>query len=60
MTIPAPSATPTNKDSFPNRDPMEIAFEDLCSRFDRYLQRLRAGGDTQRGFVILDKSAHGL
>ena len=25
---------------------MEIAFEDLCSRFDRYLQRLRASGDT--------------
>ena len=47
-----------HKDSFPNRDPMEIAFEDLCSRFDRYLQRLRAGGDTQRGLVILDKSAH--
>ena len=37
---------------------MEIAFEDLCSRFDRYLQRLRANGDTQRGLVILDKSAH--
>ena len=47
-----------HKDSFPNRDPMEIAFEDLCSRFDRYLQRLRANGDTQRGLVILDKSAH--
>ena len=26
---------------------MEIAFEDLCSRFDRYLHRLRASGDTQ-------------
>ena len=37
---------------------MEIAFEDLCSRFDRYLQRLRASGDKQRGLVILDKSAH--
>jgi len=47
-----------HKTSFPNRDPMEIAFEDLCSRFDRYLQRLRADGDTQRGLVILDKSAH--
>ncbi len=23
-----------HKASFPNRDPMEIAFEDLCSRFD--------------------------
>ena len=47
-----------HKPSFPNQDPMEVAFEDLCSRFDRYLQRLRAGGDTQRGLVILDKSAH--
>ena len=36
---------------------MEVAFEDLCSRLDRYLQRLRAGGDKQRGLVILDKSA---
>lgn len=24
-----------HKPSFPNRDPMEIAFEDLCSRFNR-------------------------
>ena len=28
-----------HKASFPNQDPMEVAFEDLCSRFDRYLQR---------------------
>ena len=47
-----------HKASFPNQDPMEVAFEDLCSRFDRYLQRLRANGDTQRGLLILDKSAH--
>ena len=47
-----------HKASFPNKDPMEIAFEDLCSRFDRYLQRLRAEGDRQRGLVILDESSH--
>ena len=47
-----------HKDSFLNRDPLAIAFEDLCSRFDLYLQRLRADGDTQRGLVILDKSTH--
>lgn len=47
-----------HKASFPGRDPMEIAFEDLCSRFDRYLRRLRASGDDQRGLVILDKSAY--
>ena len=39
---------------------MEIAFEDLCSRFDQYLQRLRNSGNSSvhRGLVILDKSAH--
>ena len=47
-----------HKASYPNQDPMEIAFEDLCSRFDQYLQRLRNSGDAQRGLVILDKSAH--
>ena len=47
-----------HKASFPDRDPMEIAFEDLCSRFDRYLRRLRSEGDRQRGLVILDKSAY--
>ena len=47
-----------HKASFPNRDPMEIAFEDLCSRFDRYLRRLRADGQTQRGLLILDKSTY--
>lgn len=48
-----------HKDSFPNQDPMEIAFEDLCSRFDRYLQRTHAEGHSQqRGLVILDKSTY--
>ena len=47
-----------HKASFPGQDPMEVAFEDLCSRFDRYLQRLWADGDRQRGLVILDKSSH--
>ena len=30
----------------------------LGSRFDRYLRRLRASDDDQRGLVILDKSAY--
>src|SRR3989339_1804856 len=47
-----------HKPSYPNRDPVELAFEDLCSRFDRYLQRLRAAGDRQRGILTLDESAH--
>ena len=46
-----------HKPSFPNRDPMELAFEDLCSRFDMFLARLnRSGDDTQRGLIILDES----
>ena len=39
-------------------DPVELAFEDLCSRFDLYLSRLRGQGDRQRGLLILDKSTN--
>lgn len=51
-------ACAVHKPSFPGRDPMELAFEDLCSRFDLYLSRLRAQGDRQRGILILDESSH--
>lgn len=51
-------ACAVHKPSFPGRDPMEMAFEDLCSRFDIYLRRLRGEGDRQRGLLILDESAH--
>ena len=47
-----------HKNSYPDRDLMALAFEDLCSRFDRYLSRLRGTGDRQRGLLILDESAH--
>ena len=49
-----------HKDSFPNQDPMEIAFEDLCKRFDLFLERVNANqdGDTQRGLLILDKTTY--
>jgi len=40
------------------RDPMELAFEDLCSRFDRFLSRIKNEGDRQRGMIVLDESAH--
>jgi Protein of unknown function (DUF3800) len=39
-------------------DPMEFAFEQMCSRFDRFLTRLHRKGDTQRGLIILDKSSY--
>ena len=45
-----------HKNSFPNRDPMEIAFEDLCSRFDRYLQRLRGPRWTGENRPLIDTS----
>jgi len=51
-------ACAVHKASYPGRDPVELAFEDLCSRFDRYLFRLRTQGDRQRGILILDDSAH--
>lgn len=51
-------ACAVHKASYPGKDPMETAFEDLCSRFDLYLSRLREQGDRQRGLLILDNSAH--
>ena len=51
-------ACAVHKPSYPGRDPVELAFEDLCSRFDLYLDRLRAQGDRQRGILILDESTH--
>jgi hypothetical protein len=47
-----------HKDSYPGHDPMELAFEDLCSRFDHYLSDLRQDGERQRGILILDESAY--
>jgi hypothetical protein len=45
-----------HKKSFPGQDPVELAFEDLCQRFDYFLNRLRIQGDQQRGLLILDKT----
>lgn len=44
------------KKSHQGGDIVEAAFEDLCKRFDLFLSRLKAGGDTQRGMIVLDKS----
>lgn len=40
------------------QNPVEVAFEQLASRFDQYLMRLHRGGDTQRGLIIFDKSTY--
>jgi Protein of unknown function (DUF3800) len=47
-----------HKPSYPTDDPMELAFEDLCSRFDRFLDRLRGTGDRQRGLLVLDETTY--
>jgi hypothetical protein len=45
------------KDAFPGQDPVEIAFENLCNRFDLLLKRLYVTqNDQQRGLIILDKT----
>jgi len=40
------------------RDPVEVAFEQLASRFDYFLRRLHKKGNSQRGLIIFDKSAY--
>ena len=40
------------------QDPVEVAFEQLASRFDQYLMRLHRKQDTQRGIIIFDKSTY--
>ncbi|MBP7963484.1 MAG: DUF3800 domain-containing protein [Caldilineaceae bacterium] len=40
------------------QDPILLAFEQMASRFDYYLQRLHRNGDTQRGLIIFDKSTY--
>jgi hypothetical protein len=51
-------ACAVHKQSFPGTDPIEMAFEQLCSRFDLLLKRLHKQGDTQRGLIILDRSSN--
>ncbi|GIV03119.1 MAG: hypothetical protein KatS3mg015_1949 [Fimbriimonadales bacterium] len=57
-------ACAVHKASFPNADPMELAFEDVCSRFDMFLQRLQnsAGAASKnavhKGLIVLDRSTY--
>lgn len=52
-------ACAVNKASYPNDDPMELAFEDLCKRFDMYLNRKYSQSQEKaRGLIILDESAY--
>lgn len=40
------------------RDAMEVAFEQVTSRFDQMLARMYRAGDTQRGLIVVDKSTY--
>ena len=45
-----------NKAAISPRDPVEYAFEQLCSRFDYFLGRQVRNGARQRGLIILDRT----
>jgi len=48
-----------HKRSFPNFDPMKMAFEDLCSRFDMYLSRIyHETNYSHKGLIVFDKSVY--
>jgi len=52
-------ACAVHKKSYQNCDPMEIAFEDLCSRFDLYLNRIyHETTVSHKGIIVFDKSAY--
>jgi hypothetical protein len=44
-------ACAVHKDSFPGQDPVQIAFEDVSSRFDLYLQRISSGESRKRLYL---------
>lgn len=48
-----------HKKSYQNLDPMKIAFEDLCSRFDMYINRIyHETNVSHKGLIIFDKSVY--
>jgi hypothetical protein len=51
-------ACAVHKNSFSSADALNLAFEDLCQRFDIYLSRLNAEGERQKGLLILDDSSY--
>ncbi len=52
-------AVAVDKTAASPRDPVEIAFEELCNRFNLFLQRIKnRTGDSQRGLILMDESKH--
>jgi hypothetical protein len=52
-------ACAVHKADFPGQDPVEFAFEDICSRFQLFLDRVYHETKTrEKGILILDKSIY--
>lgn len=52
-------ACAVEKKHFPGEDPIALAFEDLCSRFQHFLQKKHCEESGQgNGLIILDKSSY--
>lgn len=47
-----------NKKEFPCSDPMQMLFETLCSRFDKFIRRvhLKNKNNKEKGLIILDEA----
>lgn len=52
-------ACAVHKESYKNHDPLELAFENLCSRFDLFISRIyHENNERHAGLIILDESSH--
>ena len=52
-------ACAVHKGSFPDQDPVVLAFEEVSSRFDLYLQRLNGTAAAKhKGLIVLDKASY--
>lgn len=51
-------ACAVHKNSFPAEDSVKLAFEDVSSRFDLYLQRISSEEVTERGLIVVDDSSY--
>jgi hypothetical protein len=49
-----------DKEAVSPQDPIQLAFEELCNRFNLFLQRInnKAPKESQRGLVVMDESKH--
>lgn len=53
-------ACAVHKKSYPTDDPVIVAFEELSSRFDKFLQRraIQNSNQSAKGLIVLDKSSY--